>query len=428
MHGRSTRAALPLLAALMLSWPMQAQSTTIVLSADEHALRACSSIAHGTSAFLYLWAQRETGPGTPVAGVSFRLEVTDPDGWTVLYAPPTGSTLLGRVVDRHPGPDDEEVGATVLLPQCVEWDTEGRVQLGRVFVFNEAGASTELHIRPALGALENERPTLLYGCDAIGRYQLAVGSLLASGCDTFAPPGGHPDVLCAEQPSFIHAINREPDPRWTTPARQKDPYREVLAMLKRRSLVEFPGNLYDAPLDQVTIHSAGLRAALDRHDVTFVSKSFPCFDLADTLGVVRNGGVVRLTDWSRFFTFTVPSPTDVGQLIDDLASVGDVVFAESNGFGVTPAHTTVSFSVPNPIIDTGLVRIRTTAPLRGRVSIYDVRGRLVRHLFDGELQQGLNELPWDGRDQSGRTVPRGAYYVRIEAGTQQATRKIVYLR
>lgn len=70
-------------------------------------------------------------------------------------------------------------------------------------------------------------------------------------------------------------------------------------------------------------------------------------------------------------------------------------------------------------------------PERGvaEVSVYDVTGRRVRGLFQGVREAGVHELSWDGRDESGRALASGAYFVELKIdGQRHATRKSVILR
>jgi hypothetical protein len=81
---------------------------------------------------------------------------------------------------------------------------------------------------------------------------------------------------------------------------------------------------------------------------------------------------------------------------------------------------------PNPCI--GSTRIVATAEPGelGRVSIYDVSGRLVRR-FDG-CQGTRVTIDWDGRDENRMQVPSGTYYVRLMAGSGVECKRIVLLR
>ena len=51
--------------------------------------------------------------------------------------------------------------------------------------------------------------------------------------------------------------------------------------------------------------------------------------------------------------------------------------------------------------------------------IYDLSGRLVRRLIDGEAVSGRFRQAWNGRDGAGNIVPPGHYAVSIQlrAGT-----------
>jgi hypothetical protein len=69
-------------------------------------------------------------------------------------------------------------------------------------------------------------------------------------------------------------------------------------------------------------------------------------------------------------------------------------------------------------------------PRAGTVSlrIYDLSGRLVRTLLDGEVEAGTGNLVWDGRDDRGNNLPSGIYLGRLQAGTEERTLKTTLLR
>lgn len=70
-------------------------------------------------------------------------------------------------------------------------------------------------------------------------------------------------------------------------------------------------------------------------------------------------------------------------------------------------------------------------PVRERtlLRVYDVAGRSVRTVLDGPAGPGRGlRAAWDGLDREGRRVSSGVYFLRFEAGSYSATRKIVVLR
>jgi hypothetical protein len=60
-----------------------------------------------------------------------------------------------------------------------------------------------------------------------------------------------------------------------------------------------------------------------------------------------------------------------------------------------------------------------------RLTVYDVRGRLVTDLARGVVSQELLRVGWDGRDAGGRRLAAGIYMCRLDAGAEKRTVKVV---
>ena len=52
----------------------------------------------------------------------------------------------------------------------------------------------------------------------------------------------------------------------------------------------------------------------------------------------------------------------------------------------------------------------------------------VARLLDEVHGVGTDQVTWHGRDDSGRTLPSGAYYVRLEGPGMVDTRKVMLLK
>ena len=98
------------------------------------------------------------------------------------------------------------------------------------------------------------------------------------------------------------------------------------------------------------------------------------------------------------------------------------------GDGGIPAATALAGVSPNPFNPKTTIAFDLAATARARVSVYDVRGALVRRLVDADLAPGRHEVAWDGRDTGDRAVPSGTYFARLEAGGVSQTRKLMLVR
>jgi len=79
--------------------------------------------------------------------------------------------------------------------------------------------------------------------------------------------------------------------------------------------------------------------------------------------------------------------------------------------------TAISFTVPE-----------TASAQFVSIKVFDIRGCLVRELVDGIKTGGEYTVFWDGRDETGRILPSGAYFYRMKAGRFTATRKMLLVK
>jgi hypothetical protein len=63
-----------------------------------------------------------------------------------------------------------------------------------------------------------------------------------------------------------------------------------------------------------------------------------------------------------------------------------------------------------------------------QLDLVDVAGRRVRGLVNGRMAAGPHQVAWDCTDDSGRPVPTGCYFARLETSAGASTSRIVVLR
>lgn len=81
---------------------------------------------------------------------------------------------------------------------------------------------------------------------------------------------------------------------------------------------------------------------------------------------------------------------------------------------------------PNPSVGAANVRFMLEKSTRVLVSVYDLRGHLV-HAVEIEGREGINVHSWDRSTFGESGVGAGTYIVRVEAGDDVMTGKLVLL-
>ena len=157
-----------------------------------------------------------------------------------------------------------------------------------------------------------------------------------------------------------------------------------------------------------------------------------------TLGataLVRTGDAPTITTCpltdSAGSRFTIRSGTSASSFLVFQTNTGDTahVWSTVTGVGTTPPEPVRLQASPNPF----RTETRIDAPDWGFLTIHDVQGRLVRVLTcapGGACPQvaGAFRGSWDGRDERGRAMPSGVYFLRYSGASGRSVKPIVYLR
>jgi len=85
-------------------------------------------------------------------------------------------------------------------------------------------------------------------------------------------------------------------------------------------------------------------------------------------------------------------------------------------------------SWPNPFAATMTVSFELPRAGFVELDVFDVAGRRVAALDRGVREAGRRQIRWTGRDDAGRDLASGVYWVRLRAGAQEAVRKVVLSR
>jgi hypothetical protein len=83
---------------------------------------------------------------------------------------------------------------------------------------------------------------------------------------------------------------------------------------------------------------------------------------------------------------------------------------------------------PNPFNPETRIEFTLERPGVVTVSVYDVRGRRVAVLQEGELEAGEHHVSWDGRTDSGSPAAAGQYRYVLRTATGQLSRSMILLK
>lgn len=146
----------------------------------------------------------------------------------------------------------------------------------------------------------------------------------------------------------------------------------------------------------------------------------------DSAWTVWSGSPINVdpTDATQVY-FVVVSQNDAGSDFDYTLTFTD---GEMSTEPEIPLHFAVSNAYPNPFNPQTNINVDLAADQKIQVHIYDIQGRLVQTLYDGELNVGSHILTWDGSAMNGKAVPSGTYFVRLNGDGMESWQKVTLLK
>ena len=143
---------------------------------------------------------------------------------------------------------------------------------------------------------------------------------------------------------------------------------------------------------------------------------------------VRQTMTVRGLEPGATYHFAVSSRDEAGNTSD----LSNVAWAQvgtgANSSQVPSGQALLKPNYPNPFNPQTMIPF--SLPRDGQVSlvIYDGAGRLVAEILREHLPAGTHEVPWYGRDRTGRGVASGTYYCRLTSATAVVTMPLTLIR
>jgi parallel beta-helix repeat protein/putative cofactor-binding repeat protein/predicted outer membrane repeat protein len=149
---------------------------------------------------------------------------------------------------------------------------------------------------------------------------------------------------------------------------------------------------------------------------------------ADPLFVDPGNGDYHLTENSPCIDAGDPtSPLDPDGTIADM---GAFYYHQGNDVDDNEIQV-VEFNLsnyPNPFNPTTTINYQLPAVSKVQLSIYNIKGQLVKELVNKVLSSGEHSAIWNGRDSNDKRVGSGIYFYKLKAGDYQKVKKMVLVK
>ena len=93
-----------------------------------------------------------------------------------------------------------------------------------------------------------------------------------------------------------------------------------------------------------------------------------------------------------------------------------------------PQVFTLFQNAPNPLNPATTISFALRKPSQVSLKVYDLLGREVITLTEGDTPAGQHRVVWNGSDNRGKQVSSGVYLYRLIASGKEVTRKMLLAR
>lgn len=165
-------------------------------------------------------------------------------------------------------------------------------------------------------------------------------------------------------------------------------------------------------------------------------------------GELTQNGNIPMTNGTASINFNYTAPAAVGT--DTLWAVGLAGNSQSNTGGdawnnavnkriiirstvgiepnITPADFKISQNYPNPFNPSTNVDISLAKETNVSIKVYDISGAEVYTIRNSKLSAGDHTFTWNSINNYGTQVNSGIYFMKITAGSNEVTRKMILVK
>ena len=113
--------------------------------------------------------------------------------------------------------------------------------------------------------------------------------------------------------------------------------------------------------------------------------------------------------------------------IDDIYVISTTTGIQDTRSGIISGYDLYQ-NFPNPFNPSTTISFDLPVTEVVKLNIYNSLGQKLRSLTNKEFTAGIHQVQWDGLDELGKEAPAGVYYYQIQAGSFQATNKMLLIK
>jgi hypothetical protein len=148
----------------------------------------------------------------------------------------------------------------------------------------------------------------------------------------------------------------------------------------------------------------------------------------DPVGVTKNDNRITIDRADTSFRIYAPTAVSVTCRGEAVPVRRDGPYLVSIDRIATPGRRVAVDAFPNPFNASVTVVVDILEAAETGVAVYDVAGRAVRALWNGQLPAGPSPFVWDGRDDRAQPVASGVYFVRARSSGVESVEKLVLVK
>ena len=150
-------------------------------------------------------------------------------------------------------------------------------------------------------------------------------------------------------------------------------------------------------------------------------------------GIIDSSICTLNLDWSNSLYFNIsnnqfclPFPS----CLEDYMGYQDTTYCGSilTSHAQEPTSYKVYDTFPNPFNPSTTLNYFLPKSIMLKIVIYDIHGRVINNLYDGYQEAGNKSVTWPAKNDAGRPVSAGLYFLILEAEDFRDTKKMVFLK